>query len=141
MYSSGIPEEEIVYYEIYNCKPQLAARQHPAIINTQRALLSLWHVSDPASAVSLSTPVAYFDRLRVRLPGPSAFALDPHIDSGGLERWEDPGFRSCFKNILEGNWRQHDPFDATPRINAKQDLHGEVSVPPFLVNVCSPMQG
>jgi len=41
--------------------------------------------------VSTTTPVSYYDRLRIRFPGDSVFALGPHIDGGSLERWEDPG--------------------------------------------------
>ncbi|KAH8103434.1 DUF1479-domain-containing protein [Cristinia sonorae] len=133
----GSPADKIVFYELYYSKAQLAARTHPAVINTQRALLSLWHVSDPMSAVSLNTPISYFDRLRIRPPGPSVFTLGPHIDSGGLERWEDPGFRQCFSKILEGNWRQHDPFDASPRLNAKQDLYDA----PSQCSIFRPWQG
>jgi len=35
--------------------------------------------------------MSYYDRLRIRKPGDSKFALGPHIDGGSLERWEDPG--------------------------------------------------
>ncbi|TCD69586.1 hypothetical protein EIP91_007008 [Steccherinum ochraceum] len=127
----GSPADKIVFYELYYSKPQISARSHPALINTQRTLLSLWHTSDPTTPVSLSTPISYFDRLRIRPPGPSVFTLGPHIDSGGLERWEDPGFRGCFKEILNGDWRNHDAFDASRRIGIKQDLYntsGQCSV-------------
>lgn len=59
------------------------------------------------------------------------FTLGPHIDGGGLERWEDPGFRGCFKEILSGDWRSHDAFDATRRIGIKQDLYNTSCVRPF----------
>lgn len=151
----GSPVGNIVFYEIYNSKAQLAARSHPAVVDTQRFLLSLWHTSDPRSQTSLSTPISYFDRLRIRPPGPSMFTLGPHIDSGGLERWEDPNFRACFRKIFEGSWRSYDPYDATPRLNAKQDLydapyvwftilHRERGLTPNLRNQCSifrPWQG
>ena len=112
-----------MFYEIYNSKAQIAARTHSALVNTQRALLTLWHSSDPSTLVYFSTPISYFDRLRIRNPGPSTYTLGPHIDGGSLERWEDPGFRRCFAPILEGRWRDHDPFDGTPRIDAKSDLY------------------
>lgn len=136
--SQGGPKDRIVFYELYQTATQIRARSHPALLTTQKALLRLWHNSAPASAglpaaVSLRTPISYFDRLRIRPPGPSAFVLGPHIDGGGIERWEDPGFRSCFAKILgveDGSgklgaesWRAHDPFDAAPRLSAKQDLY------------------
>ncbi|KAJ3479738.1 hypothetical protein NLI96_g8844 [Meripilus lineatus] len=133
----GSPVGNIVFYEIYNSKAQLAARSHPAVVDTQRFLLSLWHTSDPRSQTSLSTPISYFDRLRIRPPGPSMFTLGPHIDSGGLERWEDPNFRACFRKIFEGSWRSYDPYDATPRLNAKQDLYDA----PNQCSIFRPWQG
>lgn len=69
--------------------------------------------------------MSYFDRLRIRPPGPSTFTLGPHIDGGSIERWEDPGYRACFAKIFEGKnaWKLHDPFDASPRFHANQDLY------------------
>jgi hypothetical protein len=99
------------------------ARTHPGVLQTQRALLSLWH--DRSGEVSLNTPISYFDRLRIRFPGDAKFALGPHVDAGSIERWEDPEYRSCFSRILEGGsaWKEHDPYDAAPRVHAKQDLY------------------
>jgi len=119
----GSPPEQIVFYELYNAKAQILARTHPAVVNTQLKLLSLWHASDPTTPVSLNTPITYFDRVRVRPPGPSSFVLGPHIDGGSLERWEDPNYRKCFRKILEGKWKEHDPFDVSPRIDANMDLY------------------
>ncbi|KIL63976.1 hypothetical protein M378DRAFT_1045411 [Amanita muscaria Koide BX008] len=44
---------------------------------------------------------------------------------GSVEHWEDPSFRPCFTKILQGGsaWREHDPYDASPRVNAKHDLY------------------
>jgi hypothetical protein len=64
--------------------------------------------------------------------------LGPHLDCGSIERWEDPGFRSCFRRILEGNggWRAHDPWDASPRVDAKQDLYNAPYVPLSTPSIC-----
>ncbi|KAI0774861.1 DUF1479-domain-containing protein [Trametes elegans] len=136
---AGSPPDNIVFYELYNSKTQLAARTHPALIATQTYLLSLWHTSDPRSRISVRTPLSYFDRLRVRPPGPSMFMLGPHIDGGSIERWEDPGFRACFRHILAGGdaWRAYDPFDISPRLHAQQDLYNA----PNQCSIFRPWQG
>jgi len=121
----GFPPDNIQVYEIYNSKAQIAARTHSAVINTQRFLLSLWHNSSSAPDIDLSTPISYFDRLRIRIPGDKSFTLGPHVDGGSIERWEDKGFRKVWSKILEGGsaWKQHDSFDALPRLDANQDLY------------------
>ena len=123
--SPGFPSENIQAYEIYNSKSQIAARTHPAILNTQKFLLSLWHTSEPSDDIDLSIPISYFDRLRIRTPGDKSFKLGPHVDGGAVERWEDPQFRQVWNKILGGGngWKDHDSFDATPRLEAKQDLY------------------
>ncbi|OSC96782.1 DUF1479-domain-containing protein [Trametes coccinea BRFM310] len=133
------PPNDIVFYELYNAKAQILARTHPALIATQKYLLSLWHTSYPQSPVSVRTPISYFDRLRIRPPGPSVFTLGPHIDGGSVERWEDPEFRTCFQRILDGgeSWRQHDPFDISPRLGANQDLYNA----PNQCSIFRPWQG
>src|ERR1700683_382245 len=135
-YALGFPPENIQVYEIYNSKAQISARTHPAIIETQRFLLSIWHSSSPTVNVALPTPISYFDRLRIRTPGDASFTLGPHIDGGSVERWEDTGFRKVWGKILEGGsgWKNHDPFDASPRLDAKQDLYNAPLVSSFLWN-------
>ncbi|KAG1788641.1 DUF1479-domain-containing protein [Suillus plorans] len=128
----GFPANDIQVYELYNSKAQIAARTHPAILRTQQELLQFWH--DPSNKhVGFSTPISYFDRLRIRTPGDSSFTVGPHIDGGSVERWEDPTFRRVFSRILAGGvgWRSHDPFDVSWRVDAKQDLYnapGQCSV-------------
>lgn len=121
----GFPADNIQAYEIYNSPAQTRARTHPALLATQRALLGLWHASDATTPVSLRTPVAYYDRFRIRTPGDRAFVLGPHIDGGSVERWEDAGFRRCFGRVFAGGsrWREHDAFDVSPRVHATQDLY------------------
>ena len=46
---------------------------------------------------------------------------------GTIERWEDPFFRKCFENILNGNWKDHDPFSLEGRLNARSSLYGRPS--------------
>lgn len=113
---------------MYNSKGQVACREHPGVIETQRYLLTLWHASKVArNQISLNTPVSYFDRVRIRQPGDTTFSLDPHIDNGSVERWEDPVYRECYKGILKGGsaWREYanDAFDVEPRLDAVQDMY------------------
>jgi hypothetical protein len=122
-FPQGFPASNIQVFEFYNTRSQVRGRTHPAILDTQKKILSLWGTSDTTTEISLTTPISYFDRVRIRKPGDTAFILGPHVDGGSIERWEDPGYRSCFKNIFEGRWKEHDPFDASPRINAKSDLY------------------
>jgi len=119
----GFPEDNVQVFEIYNSGVQARARTHPAILETQRALLGLWHSSEPEAKLSLRTPISYHDRFRIRQPGDRSFVIGPHIDGGSLERWEDPAFRACFRAILAGRWREYDPFDAAPRLDANTDLY------------------
>lgn len=53
----------------------------------------------------------YADRLRVRHPGDSKFALGPHMDGGSVERWEDEAYRSVYAKILEGKWEEYDAYE------------------------------
>jgi len=153
-------------WELYNSVQQTQARTHPGILGTQKALLGLFHTSSAESPVSVRTPISYYDRLRIRFPGDSVFALGEHIDGGSLERWEDPGesfgdavsvmtldwtadesatsmavlctsrtgFRSCWSEIFAGGpdpHVRHDPYDLTPRLEAKTSLYpssGQCSV-------------
>ncbi|TIA91080.1 hypothetical protein E3P99_01260 [Wallemia hederae] len=122
----GFPQDDIQVYEFYNSVAQIEARTHPGLIQSQQFMLDLLHASDPHSQISLQTPISYFDRVQLRKPGDESFALGPHIDGGSLERWEDEGYRNCWKSILNGDWKGHDPFDISPRLNANYDLYGAI---------------
>lgn len=111
------------------------------MLRASKAFLSLFHapsqtadasafdtVPPPELSVSLSHPITYADRLRIRTPGDAAFALGPHVDGGGVERWEDPTFRGVWKSILEGGseWRNHDSWSlgaGAERLGAKTDMY------------------
>ncbi|GAA6008226.1 hypothetical protein JCM10207_000045 [Rhodosporidiobolus poonsookiae] len=133
-HARGFPVDDPMVWEVYNSISQTRARSHPALMSTQRFLLSLFHTSDPSSPVSIHSPISYYDRLRIRKAGDSVFALGAHVDGGSLERWEDPAFRSCFREILKGGPQphtRHDSWDLTPRLEAKTDLYngaGQCSV-------------
>ncbi|KAN0066046.1 hypothetical protein ACQY0O_000139 [Thecaphora frezii] len=147
----GFPEDNPQVYELYWTKAQLEARGHPALLRTSRAFLSLFHVPSqtaegsnppPELSVSLANPLTYADRLRIRQPGDAKFALGPHVDGGGVERWECPVFRGVWECILAGgrSWREHDPWSlgaAAQRLRAQTDMYGG----PGQCGVFRPLQG
>ena len=119
----AFPPADPAVYELYWSPAQVAARAHPRVLATQRFLQGLWHSSDGGGALSTAHPLAYADRLRVRRPGDAGFALGPHVDGGSLERWQDPGYRRTYSEILRGRWERYDAFDAAHRVGANMDLY------------------
>ncbi|RUS22509.1 hypothetical protein BC937DRAFT_88667, partial [Endogone sp. FLAS-F59071] len=99
----GFPATDPQAWEVYWSPPQLAARSHSHLDVATGALNALWH-ADPNTAVDLTKNLTYCDRLRIRKPGDTSFALGEHVDGGSLERWEDEEYRKCYTKILEGDW-------------------------------------
>ncbi|KAK3988857.1 hypothetical protein QBC44DRAFT_242848 [Cladorrhinum sp. PSN332] len=123
--TKGFPATNPQVLELYWSAAQVRARAHPALLETHRALMSLWHAS-PETAVSVKTPLMYADRLRIRQPGDAQFALGPHMDGGSVERWEKQGYGSggVYDSIFRGEWEKgYDAFDATGRVGAVTDLY------------------
>lgn len=79
------------------------------MIKTQSALLSMFSAPE-ASEVSFE-PLAYSDRLRIRHPDDSSFALGPHMDGGSIERWEDDEYRSVYERIFKGRWEAFNAWE------------------------------
>ncbi|KAH7186314.1 hypothetical protein BKA60DRAFT_532075 [Fusarium oxysporum] len=77
----------------------------------------------PDCKVSLTSPLVYSDRLRIRKPGDAKFALGPHMDGGSIERWEDPTYRQVYGKILTGNWEEFDAWEMDKRADAVHDLY------------------
>lgn len=86
---------------------------------------ALWTTSTPDAEISMSQPLSYADRLRIRQPGDATFALGPHIDGGSVERWEPDGYGrgGVYDRVFSGNWESYDPWDAAPRLSAVADLY------------------
>lgn len=122
----GFPEDDKQVFEVYWSKPQLEARAHPRSTAVQSKLLGLFGASltdSPDAKVSLTQPLMYADRLRVRHPGDSRFALGPHMDGGSIERWEDPTYRQVYAKILQGKWEEYNAFEIEHRVRANQNLY------------------
>lgn len=121
----GFPPNDPQVYELYWSPPQVKARGHPNMIIAQKFLLNLWHSADPNSPISISQPVAYADRVRIRQPGDAIFALGPHADGGSVERWEPNGYgiNGVYDTIFHGKWEEFDPFESSSRVPAVSDLY------------------
>jgi hypothetical protein len=100
---TGFPEQNPQVFELYWSRAQVKARSHKNFTKTTMALNHLWHATDD-TVIDLSKNLVYCDRLRIRSPGDASFALQEHIDSGSLERWQDPTYRKCYTDIFNGNW-------------------------------------
>ncbi|KAI0084900.1 DUF1479-domain-containing protein [Irpex rosettiformis] len=123
----GMPEDQKQFFMLYWTKPQVLARAHPNVLAASKWMNNLYHVKGGAvvDGVDLSTPLSYADRFRIRLPGSQWHVHPPHVDGGSIERWEDESFRQCFIDILNGRWKEHDPYDLGARINARTTLYGK----------------
>lgn len=125
--TNGYPPREPQVWELYWSAPQLRARTHPNLLQVETALMqATWHMSDPQSLISLSQPLTYADRLRIRQPGDAAFALGPHQDGGSVERWmvEGYGRGGTYDAIFRGRWdTEYDPWDASTRVDAVNNLY------------------
>ncbi|MFA8390302.1 DUF1479 domain-containing protein [Burkholderia ubonensis] len=115
--ASGMPQ----IYGVYWSKPQVAARQSPALTQVRVFLNRLWRHADGARAHFDPEQVpAYADRIRRRPPGSTSLGLSPHVDGGSVERWLSVNFRRVYRHVLAGNWRAYDPFDAAFRPDVEE---------------------
>lgn len=72
--------------------------------------------------IDTSQPLTYADRLRIRQPGDTNFALGPHMDGGSNERWEKGGYGDVYEDVFKGQWEErYDAWDATSRVHAVYD--------------------
>ncbi|KAE8142442.1 hypothetical protein BDV38DRAFT_294331 [Aspergillus pseudotamarii] len=123
--TKAFPPHDPQVYELYWSQPQMRARTHPNMLETQRFLMSFWHSNSPDAMISPTHPLSYADRLRIRQPGDAGFALGPHVDGGGPERWEDNGYGcgNVYQRIWQGEWKKYDPWEASCRVLAEADLY------------------
>lgn len=95
------------------------------MLKTHRFLMSHWYAQNPHTPISTRHPISYADRLRMRLPGDSRFALGPHVDGGSVERWDENGYGlgRVYDPIWKGRWEDFDPWESSCRLFAVTDLH------------------
>ena len=123
--TKAFPADKPAVYELYWSPSQVEARAHPNLLRTHKFLLSQWHSKDKDALISTKHPVSYADRLRIRMPGDSGFALGPHVDGGSCERWEAKGYGlgHVYDTIFAGEWEKYDPFESSCRLPVVSDLY------------------
>ncbi|KAL8832771.1 MAG: hypothetical protein Q9191_000041 [Dirinaria sp. TL-2023a] len=121
----GFPPDRPAVYELYWAASQILARAHPNVLQAQAFLMSHWHSAQKSALISTSHPTSYADRLRIRQPGDTGFALGPHVDSGSCERWEEDGYGKggVYNQIFQGNWQSYNPWEASCRLPVVSDLY------------------
>jgi hypothetical protein len=124
-HTKAFPKNNPAVYELYWSPGQIKARAHPNVLETQKFLMSFWNKRDKDALISTEIPVTYADRLRIRQPGDSGFALGPHVDGGSVERWEREGYGrgGVYDAVFEGRWEEFDPWEATGRSRVESDLY------------------
>ncbi|KAF2993502.1 hypothetical protein E8E13_000618 [Curvularia kusanoi] len=120
----GFPshQDQKVVYESYWSPSQVKARSHPNMLTTQSWMNQLYR-ADANQRIDLTTPLSYCDRVQIRPPGDKQFALSPHVDGGGVERWEDQAYRYVYRKIFEGRWQEFDPWDLSGRLDANMNMY------------------
>ncbi|CAF1343736.1 unnamed protein product [Adineta steineri] len=97
--------------------------------NPPKMALQLFHIFYDEECISEDTFYDWLDE-----PDPSdtevrdclcAFQNNTpsYVDGGGIERWEDPEYRSCYSSIFQGRLKENDFFDATHRLRAQMSLY------------------
>ncbi|KAI0429166.1 hypothetical protein F5Y09DRAFT_332070 [Xylaria sp. FL1042] len=121
--TKAFPQNDPQVYELYWSKPQIQARSHPNMLKMQSKIMKFWHSSTAESPISLSQTLTYADRLRIRQPGDTTFALGPHVDGGSVERWETNGYGlgGVYDKVFEGSWEEYDPWEASGRVSVVMD--------------------
>ena len=121
----AFPSHDPQVFELYWSPPQVRARSHANVLAAQRFLMGIWHSAKDDALISTLQPLSYADRVRIRQPGDSGFALGPHVDGGSVERWEPSGYGlgGVYDRIWQGRWEDYDPWEASCRVLAVSDLY------------------
>jgi hypothetical protein len=116
-YFSELKAGQPQVFNVYWSKPQVMARQDPALAETRSFLDRLWKYE---GVFNPDRQCTYADRVRRRQPGDKTLGLSPHMDAGTVERWIDPGYQQVYESIFAGDWRGYDPFDAAHRLKTQE---------------------
>jgi len=120
-YFSKLKAGRAQIFGVYWSKPQMEARQHPALARTRAFLNSLWrHESEGSVHFDPDRECTYADRIRRRAPGDTTLGLSPHMDAGSVERWIDAGYRKVYRHVFAGDWQAYDPFDGSGRTATRE---------------------
>lgn len=120
-YFSGLAASRPQIYSLYWSKPQMRARQHPAMATTRAWLNRLWRFEKNGQRFfDPDRQFNYADRTRRREPGDSTLGLSPHSDGGSVERWCEPTFRYVYREVFQGDPLAFDPFDADGRTRTRE---------------------
>lgn len=108
-------------YGVYWSKPQVLARQSPALTQARVFLNRLWRAqSEGRVHFDPDRVPVYADRVRRRPPGSASLGLSAHCDGGSVERWIESNFRKVYRHVFSGHWRDYDPFDAAWRTDVEE---------------------
>ncbi len=112
----GLAASKPSIFPIYWSKPQMEAREDPAMVAVRGFLNSFWkHESEGRVWFDPARDTAYPDRVRRREPGTSSSGLSPHTDSGSVERWLLPAYQQVFRHVFAGDPAAYDPWDGAYR--------------------------
>lgn len=115
-YFSALGASRPQIFSLYWSRPQMMARQHPAMATTRAWLNRLWQFEKNGTRYfDPDRQFNYADRIRRREPGDSTLGLSPHSDGGSVERWCEPTFRHVYREVFQGDPLAFDPFDAEGR--------------------------
>jgi hypothetical protein len=116
-------------FGIYWSPAQIWARQHPNMTTVRNHLNRLWSFGSDEESNGTINPdrqLVYADRIRRREPGDASLGLSPHVDSGSIERWIEPNYRSHVYRQVFGpeelkDWRnEYDAFQAFYRMQVEE---------------------
>ncbi len=120
-YFSQLEDSVPQIFGLYWSKPQVMARQDPAMAATKRFLNRLWDVAGPmGDEFDPDNDFAYADRTRRRQPGDTTLGLSPHMDAGSYERWVDPASQAVYRAVFDGRWEDYDPWKAAHRTQTRE---------------------